>query len=443
MIFKTLRWRVQRGHALFMILIFPILLGIPYYLLRLERIQSTDRSLAIAIAHTSTRQLITNDSEFRDIFVQPKWYRIYDKWGDVMHESSNAPELTITYDELNFDQFAWIEEHRTLAIRRQSHGRAVLVGIPKDVLLEGMTAYAIKIGFIILGIEIFALAMGWWTAGKSLSPIARMTEVARRINHSKEFEEIDLSDTEHELRDLGEVLNDAFKRLHYALKKQRDLTADVSHELRTPISIILLELESALRKERNPEEYIERLQSCLETTDHLKQLVDSLLILARSDADFTQIETVPSSLKQACEETAQLLAPKAQALKATIHTDCEEVTLSIDPERMKQVMINLINNAMQYGGPGTQVTLQLRTTKDAALLSVIDNGPGISPEDQQRIFDRFYRKDKARDSKQGNLGLGLSICKTIVDAHHGEITIIPTGTPGTHFQVSLPLATTH
>ena len=275
-------------------------------------------------------------------------------------------------------------------------------------------------------------------AGSSLSPIKSFARSAKEISQSKEFTQIELTGTEHELRELGEVLYDAFKRLHYALQQQRNLTADVSHELRTPISIILLELESALRKERSPEEYIDRIQSSLETTEHLKQLVDSLLILARADSGLDDIERQAIDLKDCCGEAAQLLSPKARAEKVNIETELTSVHGSFDSERIKQVLINLMNNAIQYGGPGTLITVSLSQSNQEACIRVADNGPGIADEIKARLFDRFYRADDARTTRKGNLGLGLSISKSIVEAHNGSIEVEPTNT-GTCFLIKLPM----
>lgn len=422
-----------------MCLAFPLFIWFPYKMLQQVRINAMDKSLAIAIAHTSTRQLVANDRELNQILGEPKWYIIYDRLGEVMHRSNTAPELTIDYDALTFDQFAFIEGHRTLAIRRVSHGRAVLVGIPTEVLYQGLPE---MLPFFFLGTIVFmatALASGWWAAGKSLAPIQSFTDIARRISQGDHFESIDLAGTEHELRDLGVVLNQAFQRLHYALKQQRNLTADASHELRTPISVILLELESALRKERSPEEYKERLQSALETTEQLKQLVESLMVLARSDAGFDQMNLESCDLAGTCNEVLQLLAPKAREAKITLKGELNPLTAAVDAERLKQVLINLINNGLQYAGPGATIQLSLKSDEKHALINVDDDGSGIPEASQARLFDRFYRADESRSSKQGNLGLGLSICKAIVEAHDGTIEIDTAQTQGAHFIIRLPI----
>ena len=181
----------RKGQVMIMALVFPIFIALPYQHSRSKRIDQTDKSLAIAIAHTSTRQLVAKDSELDQILAQPKWYIIYDRWRDVMHRSDNAPEFNIQYDDI-----------------------------------IDMTAYA---ALLIVAFGITALSVGWWMAGRSLSPIQSFARSAKEISQSKEFTQIDLTGTEHELRDLGEVLNGAFKRMHHALQQHRHLTADVSH----------------------------------------------------------------------------------------------------------------------------------------------------------------------------------------------------------------------
>lgn len=441
MIFRSLRWRVQRGHMIIMVLIGPLVIGIPYFRERHQSLDEADALLALSVAHTTTNEFLDGTELTEGRQGGQVWYYIYGRENEVLNQSANAPALELNPRDFAQDSYHWIEDHRILTIQRIDNGRAIIVGLHEQHIYKDSFGLLVVSVVALLVVITSGLSLTWWDAGNALKPLGHFANTARRISREQNLERIELEGVESELRELGEILNESFERMHYSLQQQRNFTADASHELRTPISIILLELESALRKERDAEAYRERIQSALETTEQLMHLVDSLLVLARSDASFTQLHTQEQDLSECCKEAVQLLEPKALEHNIAIQTECESIVITFDAERMRQVLINLINNALQYAGRGAKVCVRLEREGNNAQLSVSDDGPGIDTTNSEHIFDRFYRSDSARNRNQGNLGLGLSICKTIVEAHGGSIRYERQHPQGAGFIVSLPIAT--
>lgn len=435
MTFRSLRWRVQQGHVLMILIFLPLAGWLIYHLVLEERLAHVDRQLALTAARIASEETEPPNALVPDTI----WYRVVDENNQTIAESSQAPAITIPAEsDTDRTEAIWVNEQRIVSLSN-NEGRRLLIGMPQAEVylgLEYWTLFAITVT-VLFGI--LALVMGWWFAGKSLAPIQRFSETAGRMSRSKEYEAIDLADTYHELQELGEVLNETFASLHHSLSQQRQLTADASHELRTPLATILLEAESALRRERSPEEYKERIENSLAAANHLKQLVDGLLLLARSDSDQPILNTSPTELNELIDEAIQLIQPQADKRHTKIIPQLVHVTLTVDAERMKQVIVNLLANAIQHGGQAIHVHLNLEVQDGNAILRVEDNGRGIPEELLPRLFDRFFRGEASRSSTKGNLGLGLAICQTIVEAHGGTISAGPSKLGGACFTVSLPV----
>jgi len=246
--------------------------------------------------------------------------------------------------------------------------------------------------------------------------------------------------TAPELRQLGMVLNDAFERLHHSLEQQRNLTANASHELRTPVSL-LLELASALRVERTPEEYQERLTVALDATQHLAHLIDGLLILARSDAGLLQYEMEELRLDELVSDVVKIMSRKVGEQNVEIRVELAPVRIHGNGESLRQVLINLLDNALEHARGLTHVSVSLDQQEKTVRLIIADDGIGIAPELMPHLFNRFFRGEAARTSNaKGHLGLGLTICRTIVEAHAGTIRVARSAQGGASFLVELPEA---
>lgn len=239
-------------------------------------------------------------------------------------------------------------------------------------------------------------------------------------------------------------INDLLVQLENSLNEQQRFIADASHELRTPLAVLRGETEVALGKTRTVEEYMESLTLIQEEAERLSRIVEDLFILARQPIQSpTALIKEPVSLTEVvkdCARAAQVLASR-KGVRLKLENDSTSIALNADEELIKRMILNLLDNAVKYTPAGGEISLALEKHNGSAEIVVRDTGIGLSQTDQQRVFDRFYRVDKARSRALGGAGLGLSIVRSIVEAHGGSITIDSTPRHGSTFTVSLPLAT--
>jgi signal transduction histidine kinase len=237
-------------------------------------------------------------------------------------------------------------------------------------------------------------------------------------------------------------INDLLVQLENSLNEQQRFIADASHELRTPLAVLRGETEVALGKTRTVEEYQESLTLIQEEAERLSRIVEDLFILARQPIQSpTALIKEPVSLTEVvkdCARAAQVLASR-KGVRLKLENDSTSIALNADEELIKRMILNLLDNAVKYTPEGGEISLALEKHNGSAEIVVRDTGIGLSQTDQQRVFDRFYRVDKARSRALGGAGLGLSIVRSIVEAHGGNITIDSTPRHGSTFTVSLPL----
>jgi heavy metal sensor kinase len=290
------------------------------------------------------------------------------------------------------------------------------------------------------GLGVLAVGLGgtWWIAVRALQPVKEIGATARRIAAGNLDERIAAPDAASELRELADVLNSTFARLEAAFAEQRNFTADASHELRTPIAALVTAMQGLLTRERSVEEYRETVEACLRTVQQMRQLTESLLALARFDAGQETPRREPCDLADVVRVSVERLRPLAEQRKITLHVAAEPTNLRCDAERIAQVVTNLVANAIHYNREGGEVCVAMRADGTHAVLTVMDNGGGIAAKDLPQVFERFYRADQARSWSDGHSGLGLAICKAIVEAHGGTITAVSTEGEGSTFTVRLP-----
>ena len=226
------------------------------------------------------------------------------------------------------------------------------------------------------------------------------------------------------------------------ISEQQRFIADASHELRTPLAVLRGETEVALGKTRTVEEYQESLTLIQEEAERLSRIVEDLFILARQPIESpAALIKEPVSLTEVvkdCARAAQVLAGR-KGVRLKLENDSPSIALNADGELIKRMILNLLDNAVKYTPEGGEISLALEKHIGSAEIVVRDTGIGLSERDQLRVFDRFYRVDKARSRALGGAGLGLSIVRSIVEAHGGNIRIDSTPRHGSTFTVSLPL----
>ncbi len=283
--------------------------------------------------------------------------------------------------------------------------------------------------------------IGWFLAGKTLRPVDKITQIARKIGAENLNERLKTPGPRDEIGRLAETFNEMIARLERSFRQMKQFTADASHELKTPLTIMKGEVEVSLKSEKSVEGLRSVLISVLEETDRMSYIVKNLLDLARADTDEVPIQHTKVKLDQILSErfehSLKLAADKGLEMKIVKNMP---VTIFGDTVALGQLIFNLIDNALKYTQIDGSVELSLDTDGESAIIKVADTGVGVSKEDMPYILDRFYRVDKARTRGAGGAGLGLSICKGIVDAHGGRIEVESELGKGSTFIVYLPLA---
>lgn len=274
-------------------------------------------------------------------------------------------------------------------------------------------------------------------AGQALLPLRRVQRAAERIGGQNLTERVPVPQTGDEVESLATALNAMLGRLEGSFEAQRRFTSDASHELRTPVTAISGHASYLLRRTNPTGQQQESLKIIQSESERLTNLIASLLQLARSDSGALTLQRGPVFSALLLSDIVRELAPLAQAQHTTLTSTGEDVTFEADADRLKQVLINLVSNALKAGAQ--TVTLRSERVGAEVRLSVQDDGPGI-PEDQlERLFDRFYRLEDSRSRDQGGAGLGLSIARGIVDAHGGRIWLDSEVGQGTTAHVQLPV----
>jgi heavy metal sensor kinase len=289
---------------------------------------------------------------------------------------------------------------------------------------------------------VLLLLGGWLLMRRSLAPVETLTRAAERIHSDNLRERLPGTGTGDELDRLTEVFNAMMDRLEDSFTRIREFTLHASHELKTPLTIMQGEIETALREVVCNSAQRELLASQLDEIQRLTKIVDGLALLAKADAGQIKLAQEPVRLDELVQDSfadAQLLAQPAEVNVAL--AACDEVVVRGDRHRLRQLLLNLADNAIKYNQPQGSVTIALHRNGRAAELKITNTGPGITPAALPRVFDRFFRGDPAHDYAVEGCGLGLSIAQWIATAHRGTIEITSEPEKLTTVTVALPLAT--
>lgn len=282
---------------------------------------------------------------------------------------------------------------------------------------------------------------GWFLARQGLAPVAAMARSARQIESGSLDKQLPVANPRDELGQLATTFNELLSRLDSAFAEQRRFMADASHELRTPLSVMSAAAGVTLKKpHRDEEEYREAIEMMAEQTKRLSRIVKDMFILARADAGRYPLQKKALYLDDLLDETARAgdMLASDKNVKLVV-TNLEEAAFHGDEDLLRQMVLNLVDNAVKFTPSGGVVKLDLIRKEDEYLLSISDTGPGISPEARDHVFERFYSADKARSrAYDGGGGLGLPIAKWIANAHDGELELVSSDHNGTTFLVRLP-----
>ncbi len=382
------------------------------------------------------------------IFVQ-----IRDRDGSILASSPNLPPATFTQAQTSIARALAGEVNVTSLRVGEFRVRVLATPIGNDgetigVALIGESLHPLDMTFLQIqqilllagaGIALLALVGGWWLTGRALGPVADVTRAARRIAVTGQFDQrIPSPLARDELGELIATFNDMLGRLEMTFRRQQEFLADASHELRGPLTVIRGNLD--LLKMDLPEDEREAcVREATAEVARMSRLVADLLFLAEVDAQATVAHE-----DVALDEIVAGAWQRARGVDGDAHQVVLErndpVTVRGDAGRLDQLVWNLVENALRYTPRGGRVGLALRDHGSVAEVVVADTGIGIPAEHLPRIFERFYRVDRARSRAQGSSGLGLAIVKQVAEAHGGQVRVRSEPGKGSSFSVVLPTA---
>ena len=390
--------------------------------------------------------------------ISGRFIRVTRQDGTVLYQSGDTRDPHIDASSVSQPAFSGLKE----SFRQEyTGGSPTLLIYTRPYISPSGTRYVVEMGtsmapiarvlasllrilLLITPCILLAAALGGhFLMTLPLRPLVVLTEQAERVGTHQLGERLPVIATGDEMERLSLSLNRMISRLEDALAHNRRFSADVSHELRTPLTILRGELEQMLHTSSIPLTQRDALGSALEEIDRMAKIVESLLTISRLYSGTDAMDLKPVNLSRLARWTVDqmhlLAEEKSIALRSS---QTEPITILADPGRMKQVLVNLLDNAIKYTPNGGEIAIRVSTESAArlAILEVSDTGIGIPADSLPYVFDRFYRSDKARTRGSGGAGLGLSIVKAISKAHGGIVTIESLEGTGTKVRLELPLS---
>jgi two-component system heavy metal sensor histidine kinase CusS len=303
-----------------------------------------------------------------------------------------------------------------------------------------LAAYRKQVWLVLAVALVVCTGVGYRIARLGIQPIEAVTKAASRIRSTTLYERLKTNGLPAEVLALAGTFNEMLDRLEESFTRLSQFSADIAHELRTPVNNLRGEVEVALTTPRSLEEYREVLGSCLEEFGRLSRLIESLLFLARADNAQTAMPKEPIDVQAELRKVYEFYEAAATEAGVTFSMVVpEHVTACLNRTLFQRAVGNLVANALAHTPAGGKVNLVATKEADTVRVEVSDSGQGIPPEDLARVFDRFYRVDRARSSASGGIGLGLAIVKGIVVLHGGTVAISSEVGRGTQVRLVFPL----
>ena len=360
---------------------------------------------------------------------------------DFLQSADTAVTLS-TLSRVVKDSEGRLQQHTVRVALAKLRSVVLVVAYPYDEVQASLDDFLKTLMLLIPVVLLISTIGGWFFARASLRPVDELTRTAQDITASNLSRRLPVAKSNDEIRRLSDTLNDMISRLESSFGRIRQFTADASHELRTPLTILTGELELALRSARTSEEYQDVISSALQETLRMSRVVEDLLLLSRADMGRIRLQADRVHLNEILADLADAttILGAEKGIDITYRHVEEDLVVEGDHARLYQMFLNLLDNAVKYTTRNGAISLTVHRDGNVAEVRVRDTGIGISKEHQKKIFDRFYRVDKARSRAHGGVGLGLSIVEWTVRAHDGEISVESEPGKGSTFIVRLPLA---
>lgn len=361
------------------------------------------------------------------LFVSRAW--IKEKLPRNFHQQ---PDRFYTIRSENGDRYRM----KTVRIRENMY---LTVGQNEELVYNTLKTFAMILTLAFpLGLALSGLG-GYFLAGRLLAPVHRITEKAQKITADNLSERLPIENPHDEFGILASIFNSTLSRLQDSFERLKSFTADASHELRTPLTAIRSVGEVALQEHPNEAEYRDCIGSMLEETNRITRLVDNLLTLTRAERGEANLHRKPLDaavfLTRLVDNYRILAEEKEQHLEQVFEPG---IVVEADEDTLRLAVVNLLDNAIKYTPTGGEIVVSLSATDTEVRIEVTDNGPGIPIEHLKKIFERFYRIERARSSETGGTGLGLAIAVQAAKANRGGIDVVNRETGGCVFRIVLP-----
>jgi heavy metal sensor kinase len=366
--------------------------------------------------------------------------------GTTIWKSVHCPASVADYPPHNLDReenIVQVGPYRYVRLRIARPGQPtyhVRVGTDTTGLDERLTSLLQQLTVVGLALAMLTPVAGWWLARRATRPVGDILQIADQLRPTRLGDRLPVRGSRDELDRLARTINRLLDHVADHVDRQQQFVADAAHELRGPLAAMRSLVEVAVSHDRSPAEYRETLEEVLEEMRHLSSLANAMLTLAEAGGDDATTTCEDLDLAAVVRQTAAMFAGVAEERGVRITVDAAPVVLPGSAAQFRQVLGNLLDNGIRFTPPGGTVHVRVAADADRALLTVRDSGEGIAAGHIARIFDRFYKTDPARSRHDGRSGgLGLPICKAIVERHGGTIAVASGVGQGTTVTVALPL----
>ncbi|MEP7218259.1 MAG: ATP-binding protein, partial [Bacteroidota bacterium] len=395
---------------------------------------------------------------YEHIILNPRNFmiQVMDTNGTIVYRSDNLgkdslhlPGSFITTAQDSTVQFISVDQpirgkegtQRLRIALARSRSAYIVAGYQVDEVQSLLDQFFSTLILLAPAVLLLSMVGGWFLAKTTLHPVDEITRTAQDITASNLSRRLPIPKSNDEIGRLSETLNDMISRLESSFERIRQFTADASHELRTPLTILTGELELALRTRKSPEDYQDVLSSALQEVLRLSHVVESLLLLSRTDMGQISLIKEPTDLTETLEEVADaatILGTQKNIYISFRHS--QALFIEADRAKLYQMFLNLVDNAIKYTPEGGMITVGSKAREHEVVFFVRDTGEGVDPKQQDLIFEKFRQAESRKHGLKSDRGLGLAFCKMAVDAHGGRIWIESAPDIGSTFFVALPIA---
>lgn len=347
-------------------------------------------------------------------------------------------ELIITESAHQWQQAILNGSQTQLLLRRIALTQGATLSIAKSATerQEQLASYRHLMTMVMLPLLLLGLALTGYMNWRALRPLHDLIDTVRQLRANQLSARVTVRNPDSELGELAQLFNEMLAQIDRLITAMGQSLDSVAHDLRTPLSRMRLSVESALSSS-DPKQLKEALLDCAEESEQIELMLKTLLDLTEAESGLLQLHVEPVDLRLLAEQCLDLYRYVAEERQVELHLESEApLTIDADPVRLRQVLANLLDNAIKYTPAGGHVQLTLQQIDRQAVVTVIDSGIGIEPSDQPLVFDRLFRADSSRS--EPGMGLGLSLVKAVIEAHRGSIVVASQPDHGSRFTVTLP-----